>query len=82
MFIGNIFNIRRTVVFTNTWFLQTQQVNLYLFVIYPQVKLQEHASKRNNKRYLKRKTDHKKVANKSASSIAVVDRAKRELQLC
>ena len=45
------------------------------------MKLQEHASKRNNKRYLKRKTDHKKVANKSASSIAVVDRAKRELQL-
>ena len=44
------------------------------------MKLQEHASK-NNKWYLKRKTDLKKVANKSASSIAVVDRAKRELQL-
>ena len=77
MFIGNIFNIRRTVVFTNT----SQRVNLYLFVIYSQVKLQEHALKRNNKRYLKQKTGHKKVANKSASSIAVVDRAKRELQL-
>ena len=37
--------------------------------------------RKEKKRYLKRKNGNKRAANKSASLIAVDDRAKRELQL-